>query len=670
MKKGFTNLMAALVLLLGGAISSNAQTTLSAGDIAFIGLYMDGLSTAGDGFTFILLKNIDAGTVIYFTDEGWDATNNAWYGNSNDAHFTWTAPAGGSTAGKIVHIQNITATTYSTTLGEVSSTLNGVWNLSSSGDQVLAYQSNAVRPATPTFIAAVDADYYTGSTYDGTDGWGSSYYAVSYVSDLPPGLTNGVNCVALVNASQPTEYDNYKYNGTLTGTTNDIRAAINSYTNWTRNDDGTLDIGASAYSAPNITIPATAPTVTTQAVSSITSTTATGNGNITALGSPNPTQYGVVWSTSTNPTIALTTKTTEGSSSSTGAFSASMTGLSEGTTYYVRAYATNTAGTSYGAEVSFTTQSTPTITWANPTDITYGTLLSATQLNATTSVPGIFTYTPALGEKLSAGAAQNLKVDFTPTDAALYLSTSKTVTINVNKATPVITWESPTGITYGTLLSATQLNATADVPGTMVYTPATGAKLNAGTAQDLQVSFTPTDDTNYSSATKTVTIDVSKATPVITWEDPDDISKGMALSATQLNATADVVGSFVYIPDFGTVLSTGANQSLLVEFAPTDTLNYSNETKTVLITVNSTVGISKAKNSAFRVYLNPTVDLLRIDGLTERAVLTITDLNGRVFMNEEIENNQSVSTSSLPKGAYLANILTKGISHAIMFFKK
>jgi len=59
-----------------------------------------------------------------------------------------------------------------------------------------------------------------------------------------------------------------------------------------------------------------------------------------------------------------------------------------------------------------------------------------------------------------------------------------------------------------------------------------------------------------------------------------------------------------------------------------------------------------------------------IDGLTERAVLAITDLNGRVFMNDEIENNQSVSTSSLPKGAYLANILTKGISHAIMFFKK
>lgn len=99
----------------------------------------------------------------------------------------------------------------------------------------------------------------------------------------------------------------------------------------------------------------TAPTVTTQAVSIISATTATGNGNITDLGSPNPTQYGVVWSTSTNPTVALPTKTEQGSTSSTGAFTSSITGLFSNTTYYVKAYATNSVGTSYGSEVSFTT---------------------------------------------------------------------------------------------------------------------------------------------------------------------------------------------------------------------------------------------------------------------------------------------------------------------------
>ena len=59
-----------------------------------------------------------------------------------------------------------------------------------------------------------------------------------------------------------------------------------------------------------------------------------------------------------------------------------------------------------------------------------------------------------------------------------------------------------------------------------------------------------------------------------------------------------------------------------------------------------------------------------IDGLTERAVLAITDLNGRVFMNEEIENNQSVSTSSLPSGTYLVNVMIKGMSKTNVITKK
>ena len=105
-----------------------------------------------------------------------------------------------------------------------------------------------------------------------------------------------------------------------------------------------------------------APTVTTQAVTAIGPTTATGNGNITNLGAPNPTQHGVCWSTTANPTIA-DSKTVQGPVSATGAFTSNMTGLSSNTTYYVRAYATDTAGTFYGNEVSFTTHTHgPTVT--------------------------------------------------------------------------------------------------------------------------------------------------------------------------------------------------------------------------------------------------------------------------------------------------------------------
>jgi uncharacterized protein (TIGR02145 family) len=81
-----------------------------------------------------------------------------------------------------------------------------------------------------------------------------------------------------------------------------------------------------------------------------------------------------------------------------------------------------------------------------------------------------------------------------------------------SKIDPVITWANPTDISYGTLLSATQLNATADVPGTFVYTPAIGTLLNVGTNQDLRVDFTPTDAVNYNSVIKNVKINVSAGT--------------------------------------------------------------------------------------------------------------------------------------------------------------
>jgi hypothetical protein len=94
------------------------------------------------------------------------------------------------------------------------------------------------------------------------------------------------------------------------------------------------------------------PTVTTTAISSITQTTASSGGNVTSDGGSAVTARGVCWSTSSNPTTS-NSKTTDGSG--TGSFTSSITGLNPLTTYYVRAYATSNAGTSYGSERSFTT---------------------------------------------------------------------------------------------------------------------------------------------------------------------------------------------------------------------------------------------------------------------------------------------------------------------------
>ncbi len=93
------------------------------------------------------------------------------------------------------------------------------------------------------------------------------------------------------------------------------------------------------------------PTVSTTTITSITSSTANAGGNITSDGGATITARGVCWSPSTNPTIS-NNKTTDGSG--TGAFASSISGLTAGITYYVRAYATNSVGTSYGLQQSFT----------------------------------------------------------------------------------------------------------------------------------------------------------------------------------------------------------------------------------------------------------------------------------------------------------------------------
>ena len=231
------------------------------------------------------------------------------------------------------------------------------------------------------------------------------------------------------------------------------------------------------------------------------------------------------------------------------------------------------------------TPATPTLMWNNPAALTYGTALSATQLNATASVPGSFAYTPPAGTVLNAGTSQTLSVAFTPNDTINYTTKTATVTITVLQAMSTVTWNNPAAITYGTALSATQLNATASVPGSFAYTPPAGTVLNASANQALSVTFTPTDTTSYTTKTATVTITVLQATPAISWNNPAAITYGTALSGTQLNASANVPGSFAYTPPAGTVLNAGANQTLSATFFPTDATNYSTQTTTASITI-------------------------------------------------------------------------------------
>jgi len=160
------------------------------------------------------------------------------------------------------------------------------------------------------------------------------------------------------------------------------------------------------------------PMLSTQAVTNVGLTTATGNGTISGLGETNLTQHGVVWSTVTNPTVELSTKTTQGDASSTSTFTSAITGLTANTKYYLKAYVTNTTGTYYGDEVTFKTAAValppPTVTGISPTS---GTTLGGTSVVIT-------------GTNLT----DVIAVKFGSTNATSYMVSSPTKIIAVSPA--------------------------------------------------------------------------------------------------------------------------------------------------------------------------------------------------------------------------------------------
>ncbi len=216
-------------------------------------------------------------------------------------------------------------------------------------------------------------------------------------------------------------------------------------------------------------------------------------------------------------------------------------------------------------------QATPTITWATPAAITYGTALSASQLNASSTVAGTFAYSPAVAAVLSAGQ-QKLTVTFTPTDTTDYTNATATVTLTVNQVTPMITWATPAAITYGTALSATQLDATASVPGTFIYTPAAGTVPGIGN-DTLSAVFTPTDTTDYSTATSSVSLTVNPGVPILSSLSPAYASAGGAAFTLTVTGSGFISSSTVYWGTTALTTTYGSATQLTTQVPAADITN-------------------------------------------------------------------------------------------------
>lgn len=218
MKKNLLPVLLMSFVLLFFSNMAYTQTTLSAGDLAIIGINTDN----PDDFAFVLLKDIEAGTEIRFTDSGWLSTG-SFRGNEGAVKFTAATSIAAGTVITYDGNDNFTADNDAI-VG------TGGFNLSTSGDQVLAFQGAS---DSPTFVYAAQTN---------SNQWQADATS-SNTSAVPQGLTDGVNCVALgAGSGAGDEYDNAKYNGSESFASPVLAlAAISNNSNWVGDDANRYD---------------------------------------------------------------------------------------------------------------------------------------------------------------------------------------------------------------------------------------------------------------------------------------------------------------------------------------------------------------------------------------------------------------------------------------------
>ena len=317
-------------------------------------------------------------------------------------------------------------------------------------------------------------------------------------------------------------------------------------------------------------------------------------------------------------------------------------------------------GEMVGPGAVYVSQSTtiPTITWNAPAAITYGTALGDTQLDATVVDPGsgqpvagTFSYTPAAGTVLHAGAGQTLSVTFTPADTQDYAPLTQTTTITVNPA-PLTIMPAIQVKVYGAdlpTLTATYIGfvngdtaASLTTPPTLTTT-ATAASSVADNPYPITASGAA--DSDYTISYEPGHLFVSDATPIITWPKPAAVTYGTTLGATQLDATAtwtvagtpgNVAGVFTYTPAAGTLLPPGKSQKLSVTFVPTDTDDYA-----TLPPVTTTIDVNPLKLGAVIYVLDPAAS-----GALSVAGTSVIAISGGVLVDSISKAGLEVSGSA------------------------
>lgn len=222
--------------------------------------------------------------------------------------------------------------------------------------------------------------------------------------------------------TNPTIVDDKTTDGTGIGNFSSVMTGLLSNTNYYIRSYATNSVGTKYGNQLSFTTVALVlPTLSTSVVTAIASTSALSGGTITNDGGASVTARGVCWSTTSNPTISDLTTT---NSTGTGIFESSITGLSPLTTYYVRAYATNTVGTVYGNEINFTTFAIPVVITRGPT---------------TAGFPAItFTSAQCGGSIQSVGGSTQITKGIYYSESSIPTANNTISTIQTSGATPLL----------------------------------------------------------------------------------------------------------------------------------------------------------------------------------------------------------------------------------------
>jgi hypothetical protein len=188
-----------------------------------------------------------------------------------------------------------------------------------------------------------------------------------------------------------------------------------------------------------------------------------------------------------------------------------------------------------------------TLTCARVTSIAAS---ASDSVTLTVSVPAYGPGSTATGLITATASSPNFSNDVSATDTVIF------------QQPPTITWPTPANIVYGTALSGTQLDATASVPGNFSYSPTAGTVLSVG-PHTLTATFSPTDTTDYTPATATVTLTVIPATPSVALTsnaNPIFLSNSVTFTATITSSATPPTGTIVFM-DGATQIGSGTVSS-------------------------------------------------------------------------------------------------------------